>query len=354
MNVLLGRRRVGFTLIELLVVIAIIAVLIGLLLPAVQKVRESAARMKCQNNLKQFGLAMYSYESTNGAFPYGGYYGSARYWQQGTAIRNQYSRDLRGNFVVLTLPFMEQSALYSRLPKGAESPFSCNVVGTDEVTGDGTFPLTFRQASLPYNQCPSDEAITNPSGNPLEPRGSYYSSLGPTYMYPDKCNPAPAQPFASYYSGANLPWPATSPDPLNGYVDDINKVPGMFNPSGFKPRIADVPDGLSNTIALGEGLAGEALKRIGKDFSEWYYWTYALSTTAVPINYRLDPAILCATDALRSAENQNLAFGFKSRHTGGANFLFADGSVHFLSQSIAMDAYQLLGAKADGRAIPAY
>src|SRR6187399_3136023 len=104
-------RRAAFTLIELLVVMAIIAILIGLLLPAVQKVREAAARAKCQNNLKQFGLAMYSYESTNGAFPYGGYFGSARYWQQGTAVRNQYNRDLRGNFVVLTLPFMEQSAV---------------------------------------------------------------------------------------------------------------------------------------------------------------------------------------------------------------------------------------------------
>jgi prepilin-type N-terminal cleavage/methylation domain-containing protein/prepilin-type processing-associated H-X9-DG protein len=362
MSLRTARRRSAFTLIELLVVIAIIAILIGLLLPAVQKVREAAARAKCQNNLKQFGLALYSYESTNGSFPYGGYYGSARYWQQGTAIRNQYNRDLRGNFVVLTLPYMEQSALYARLPYGAESSRmlngvisgSCNVVGTDEVTGDGSFPLTFRRASLPYNQCPSDEAITNPNGNPLEPRGSYYSSLGPTYIFPDKCSPSPPQPFASYYSGSNLPWPATSPNPLNGYVDEINKVPGMFNPSGFKPRIADVPDGLSNTLALGEGLAGEALKRIGKDFSEWYYWTYALSTTAVPINYRLDPGIDCATDGLRSAQNQNLGLGFKSRHTGGANFLFADGSVHFLSQTISMDTYQLLGAKADGRPIPAY
>src|SRR3954471_13181292 len=124
-------QRIGFTLIELLVVIAIIAILIGLLLPAVQKVREAAARMKCQNNLKQFGLALHNYENTNGKFPYGGYYGAARVFSD-TKARNDpaNANDWRGNFVVLTLPYMEQGALYSRLPHGAEYPKSCYTVNT--------------------------------------------------------------------------------------------------------------------------------------------------------------------------------------------------------------------------------
>src|SRR5207247_7957214 len=122
-----------------------------------------------------------------------------------------------------------QSALYSLLPKGADSPSSCYTVNTDEVTGNGTFPFKFRRASLPYNQCPSDESLQSITSNPTEPRGSYYSSLGPTYIYPDKCG-SPPLPYASYYDRAispSLPYFATYPDYLNGYVDNLGKAPGM-------------------------------------------------------------------------------------------------------------------------------
>ena len=340
-------RRVGFTLIELLVVIAIIAILIGLLLPAVQKVREAANRMKCQNNLKQFGLALHNYENVRKKFPYGGYYGAGQYWQQGSTVRNMYSRDRRGNFVVLCLPFMEQNQVFTLLPNGAEFKDSFDTQG-------GSPPIAFRQAKLPYNQCPSDPSVRVIAANafPDEPRGSYYSSLGPTYIFPDKCGATPQPlPYSAYYTPTTLPYVVTNPTYLNGYVPDIDKSPGMFNPSGIQCKIADVPDGLSNTIAIGEGVAEESSFRQAKDQSEWYYFFYALSTTAVPINYRLEDTP-CATDPLRSKVNQNLSLAFKSRHSGGTNFVFGDGSVHFVSQSIAMDAYQLLGARNDGQPIP--
>src|SRR5438874_9891675 len=97
-------RHRGFTLIELLVVIAIIAVLIGLLLPAVQKVREAANRMKCANNLKQFGIACHLYHDTNKVFPPG-------------AKTIPYLQGDKGSWLVLTLPYMEQDVLFQQFPK---------------------------------------------------------------------------------------------------------------------------------------------------------------------------------------------------------------------------------------------
>jgi prepilin-type N-terminal cleavage/methylation domain-containing protein/prepilin-type processing-associated H-X9-DG protein len=383
-------RRPAFTLIELLVVIAIIAVLVGLLLPAVQKVREAAARAKCANNLKQFGVALHAYHGVYEKFPYGGYNVSVRFFQlSGSALTaaltdagffSKYpgyslvaGRDLRGNFIVLTLPFMEQNALWNLLPNGADYPYA--VCPYSAAGGPAAYPTMdaaaaaygtqFMTANLPYVQCPSDgyvRAGVAANDRPDILRASYYGSMGPTAVYHDDRCTRPT-PFAAYTTAGNgpawnanqLPYPATPADAraINGYGNSVQNFLGMFGVTGLPTAARDAADGLSNTIAVGEGLTEWSQYR--GDFrngrgGSWFSWSQALSTTAIPINYRSD--VRDCSDPLRDWTVGTVAHGFKSRHAGGANFLFGDGSVRFLSEGLDMWTYQVLGARNDGKPVP--
>ena len=252
----------GFTLIELLVVIAIIAVLVGLLLPAVQKVREAANRMKCQNNLKQIGLAMHNYHDTFQQFPPGGWLGD-RYG-------NDWSDD-RGSWIVFTLPFMEQDNLYKSIPNlridpdahsaGNGLPDNRPLAQIDPICQDwnanfanpadqcpgvvgGMLPV-----KLPYGRCPSDDwDIDNPQ------YVSYCASMGP------QCAGGPCgyDPFEIYCDPSNNGlgnWGYVASD-WHGNTFDPSHVRGMFNRLGVKLNMASVTDGLSNTLMVGEVLVG--------------------------------------------------------------------------------------------------
>jgi prepilin-type processing-associated H-X9-DG protein len=148
----------------------------------------------------------------------------------------------------------------------------------------------------------------------------------------------------------------------------LKYVRGMFTRLGPAVKISDVPDGLSNTLMIGEelinhnsDLKGEPLKNSPPNGWFGFIGGNASGTTITPINYPSDfddpngnPCAAAANDQLHHIRNWNVSFGFKSNHSGGVNFVFGDGSVHFLSQDINHQTYQYLGCRNDGQPVGEY
>jgi prepilin-type N-terminal cleavage/methylation domain-containing protein/prepilin-type processing-associated H-X9-DG protein len=327
-------RNRAFTLIELLVVIAIIAILIGLLLPAVQKVREAAARMSCQNNLKQFGIAQHSFNDVNGNLPRGGLMGKSVNGPPAESWGGENWGDDRGTWIVYSLPFMEQDALY-KLAAG----------GNYETTAYSANTLRGLPAALAarpkFLRCPSDDY------NPNEALSNYAGSLGPQCL-DGGCGDNPNQTFCN-----SLPGIPGSPDHGNDF--SAAGIRGLYNRLGVKIPLVTIRDGTSNTIMI-----GEVLPRYHDHYfnGSWMHFNggAAHHGTIVPINMRVSEQIRtgsCTVDnGLRRDRNWNVSWGFKSNHSGGANFVFADGSVKFLNQSIDHRTYQYLGGRNDGQPVP--
>jgi prepilin-type N-terminal cleavage/methylation domain-containing protein/prepilin-type processing-associated H-X9-DG protein len=339
------RWRLGkaFTLIELLVVIAIIAILVGLLLPAVQKVREAANRMKCSNNLKQYALACQSYHDVLLYFPPGGLCNPQGAWTQGQ----------KGTWQVFILPYMEQTAMDSQIPF-RNIPWYDSITGTDDGTGpgnnqpEGTYDCLLNRVGhpiprLPYARCPSD------GFQPDQPLTNYVGSLGPQCA-PGPCGYDPFQQYCMPLSAGLGNWGYDwSPD--HGNTFDGSQVQGMFNRLGAKINIASVTDGTSNTLFIGESLPAE------HDHLLWdggdAYWAHfnggnSHCTTIIPINYYSGDQNSGCSAPQHWFVNWNVSWGFKSKHSGGTNFAFVDGSVHFINQAIDQRTYCLMGCRKDG------
>ena len=312
-----SRRRMGFTLVELLVVIAIIGILIALLLPAVQAAREAARRMQCSNNLKQIGLALHNYHNTNKCFPPGSFW-------YGTDYANY-----RGSILVRLLPFLEQQPLYDLFDFKNSAGVS---IDNQTLPGSSEF---IQSTIVPVYVCPSDNHPGVLNGRALH---NYAASIGPTTHYDNPDCRCPG-----YDS-----WNAYAPDPWGGRYGSATRFAGPFFrwPVNTQTKIRDCTDGLSSTIYFGEvrpmcsahNSNGWGSSNNGQ----------GLTSTIVPINYDS-----CnetgTTDGCQRPCNWNTELGFKSRHPGGAQFLFGDGSVHFLPETIDHWNYQYLGAKADGQ-----
>jgi len=318
-------RRGGFTLIELLVVIAIIAILIDLLLPAVLKVREAASRMKCQNNLKQMGLALHSYHDALGTFP------SGHVELKDSAGAEQYYV----NWAIALLPYLEQDNLYRQY----------NNTIPNQAAGNQAFRATY----VAVYTCPIDprakqilapETIApNGAGNTslLYATGSYRCMTGQGDL-------SSTNTYGGYWNEVQTAQKA-NPNGRGAFHGD-----GM---SGLQPeRMASVIDGTSNTIFVGE-------HHTKTHFTRGPFWADSFnlySKGATWNSANVTAAVMQADyDKCASAVNANYCkYGWGSLHTGGINFLFGDGSVRSLPKSIDYRVFIALSTVAGGEVITNY
>lgn len=318
--------RRGFTLIELLVVIAIIGVLVGLLLPAVQKVREAASRMSCTNNLKQMGLALHSYHDAMSLFPPG-------YIDGNTSPNSTPDNDVGPGWgwASYLLPYLEQGNVYNQINFRAP-------IGTGVNAAVSQLPLKIFQ-------CSSDsfpDAFSVYDSNFKSPITKVASS-----------NYVGCSGWLECFRGA-------TGNIAVGQGDD--GLGGVFGPGGrglfwrnSRTRIADITDGVSNTIFVGERSSNHAPAT----------WTGAVPggrcpawmATMPPAPYSLPPGpaydnadfgeamVLAHCNATHLPNADFPIFDpdvFYSKHPNGANFLLGDGSVRFISSSVNPSTYQAL------------
>jgi prepilin-type N-terminal cleavage/methylation domain-containing protein/prepilin-type processing-associated H-X9-DG protein len=296
------RTRRGFSLIEVLVVIAILALLIGLLLPAVQKVRESAARTQCTNHLKQIALAVHNYHAAVGRFPTG----HSPWWEPSDAHGPFTGR----GWVLETLPYLEQSALYHGLePTRSGDMFAEKGLRTPETR-------SLLATHVPVLHCPSDPSSRDPdlttrqyqlSGIAVE-LTNYKGVLGDTRVGGQGSTFDGPMPDCHWRSGCN----------------------GIFYRNSYqdRPRLKSVKDGTSNTLMVGEDLPQF------NHHSAAFYSNGDYASCHVPLNHTPDPG------------NWPDAISFRSRHPNGANFAWADGSVRFVARTIDHATYRAACTKA--------
>jgi prepilin-type N-terminal cleavage/methylation domain-containing protein len=326
-------KRSAFTLIELLVVIAIIAILIGLLLPAVQKVRSAAARASCQNNMKQIVLASHNYESTYQVLPPGSIDNPTGSY----ATNSAFPGPCTGTLAFL-LPYMEQSNLYNQIntiylkTTSSASNWAYSTPPYDPAQGNQQGFLPQSLPRIKSYECPSDNTNAGPKNTGI------FDSLYPgvncsvqpaASMCGDYC--VPPSPGYSYPSAGNYVGCAGG---LGGYMGLANAAyllyPGIYYVNS-KTRMTDIIDGTSQTLAFGETLGGNP---VSNDFNlAWF------GAGSMPVAWGLPDT------------NNAQWYQFSSKHTGIVQFAMGDGSVRQLKTGIDAYSYRALGGVADG-AIP--
>ena len=310
----LRRDRRAFTLIELLVVIAIIAILIGLLLPAVQKVREAAARMQCANNFKQMALAVHNYHDANGRFPPGGV-------TEGFCCGTQ----SRTNWAIEILPYIEQQQLFN----------TYNNTFTNENSANA---FTRTQRVRTY-ECPSD-ASAGGIGRTFAPASGPGSGL--QYM---------TGSYRAVSGRANITAPLGWMDNAEGLAlpQSFRGVLHSVWPSqGFtQESFNTVRDGTSNTLMLGEWQTRTQERR--RTFWAYTYTSYNQSSVHPASHTYTNDFTRCEQiSAQLGLDNRPCRRAFGSFHTNGSNWAMADGSVRFIPQSVDMNLLSNMATIAGG------
>jgi prepilin-type N-terminal cleavage/methylation domain-containing protein/prepilin-type processing-associated H-X9-DG protein len=343
-------RRRGFTLIELLVVIAIIAVLIALLLPAVQAAREAARRSQCVNNLKQFGLAVHNYISTNETLPPSGQAGNA---QIGNVATGQWNCQ-NGSMKARLLPYMEQTQVFNSINWSVQTFWSGSAGNGTEINA------TAIAAKISTFLCPSDGNIGNNSGFsnslPGVPGGTsnYGNNLG--------------------YNRTVTNWVPNGPAYFLGDDGTLNQ----------KITLANVTDGTANTAIFSEwikGTAGAYKDKLGATWNPPSGYNYAIgagaslmpdvtgcqSSTSYSWDYKGEYWIVhdqgrgggVSWEMAPNKKACNCCSQIdwwqspSSKHPGGVNVLFLDGTVRFVKDSVALTTWWAIGTHAGGEVVGA-
>jgi prepilin-type N-terminal cleavage/methylation domain-containing protein len=350
-------RHKGFTLVELLVVIAIIGVLVALLLPAIQAAREAARRSQCSNNLKNLGLACLNFHDSHKCFPQ-----SIPQWDQDNWIAectpgatlvaeaNQ-PRPATGyngkGWIVDILPQLEQQAFHDQIVKNykitSTAPNAKFVARANAGAGMGNMAIRDIVATqLPILSCPSDESAKPSDGEQwywnLQPgtitaTTSYKGCIGDSLLS--------NQPGMRCSTDVDAPASVTSgsPDTHNTLSNNgIFQRTSIWRPLNMK----SVSDGTSNTFMIGENVVFMDYHSAAY-FSDGDWATASIPLNYMPMNMRPENFKDIETPAISKAVR-----GFKSMHAGGAQFVMADGSVHFVQETIETIAYRGLATREGG------
>lgn len=321
----ISSKRDGFTLIELLVVIAIIAILIGLLLPAIQKVREAAARSQCSNNLKQIGVGMHNFHDSYKRYTYGWANETGQFAPKNTTAYGDgtfwYHR--RDCWFQRLLPYIEQNALFETY-EADRTQYIHAITNTIATTQINTMV------------CPSDPGApgSGANGGTVAFQGNYAVCAG------------------------GLTLAGTTGTQIDTAYGDPG---GMFSIDS-KTKSTDIIDGTSNTLMASEGVirsGGGAWGELGGYWGGAPHGAYAFSVFQAPNTSVADRVYSCKSTTTPNApcENGNPSLAgrwnfARSKHPGGVNVVMADGGVKFISNNIDLLTWRLLGLRQDGQAIP--